>query len=371
MSDTPGSAGKSAFSPLRLVLTVAVVLAIGAAVYFAMVSQIEGAPDETERMRVAMGMGDRLTNRLGEGYTDADEDLVADTPEDPADQLDPAELTFSFIATDEPEAYAAVWQPLVAHLSQAVDRPVKYVPYDSRDAQLRDIRDGRLHLAGLNTGAVPVAVDACGFVPVCAPGSGGEALAYKMVVIVPKGSTKKGLKDLAGETIAFTEPTSNSGCKAALVMMEQAGLVLGKDYDFVFTHGHAQLMQDIATKKYVAGSTASDLLERAIQQGELEEGAVKIIYESEPFPAAALGISHRLKPDLAEKLRVALIGFSFVGTPLEQEYAASGADSLVPISYKDDFALIRRIDDAVGYNHQRVLKTPAPDEQEQDTDAGD
>ena len=254
---------------------------------------------------------------------------------------------------------------MVDRLSQATGKPVKYVPYASRDDQLLAIREGELHIAGLNTGAVPVAVNACGFVPIAAPGKGEQAQAYKMVVIVPAGSDIKKLSDLKGEQFAFTQPTSNSGFKAAIVILNEAGLKLEEDYKAVFTHGHARLMRDIADKRYAAGSTASDLLGRAIQNGELKEDMVKVIYESEPFPSAALGITHKLKPELAAKVSEAMQGFVFDGTPLAEEYAASGADRLVPISYKDDFALIRRIDNEVGYDHAGVL---ASDDQEDDAE---
>ncbi len=370
MSDTPEASPKAkpAFSPVRLGVTLAVVVAIGVVVYLIGAAQsVQGGDaNESDAIRRAMGLGEPVTNRLGAGYADSDGDLVADTPGSEADLLDPGVLTFSFIANAEPGADADLWQPLVDHLAQATGKQVQYVPYTSRSEQLRAVRDGRLHLAGLNTGSVPVAVNACGFVPVCAPGQGGSADAYKMVVIVPADSAAESLKDLSGKRFAFTQPTSNSGCKAALVILAESGLTLGEDYDYAFTHGHAQLMQAIADKEYAAGSTASDLLERAIQQGELDESKVRVIYTSEPFPTAALGMTHRLKPELAEQIAQAMIGFSFIGTPLEQEYAASGADALVPISYKDDFALIRRIDDAVGYDHQRALE--AEDAQAKDAD---
>jgi phosphonate transport system substrate-binding protein len=375
MSDTNEAtkAGARAFSPLRLAITVLVVASVGIGAYFVARAQIQGDNqlDEAARVRKAMGMGEPVTNRLGAGYIDANDDLVADTPKDTDQLLDPDELTFSFIATEAPEAYAEVWQPLVSHLSQAIGRPVTYVPYASRDEQLRAIRDGELHLAGLNTGAVPIAVNACGFVPVCAPGKAGEADAYKMVVIAPADTKLKSLKDLAGKRFAFTQPSSNSGCKAAVVALQEAGLALGEDYDAVFTHGHAQLIEAIAEKEYVAGSTASDLLERAMQEDAALKKSIKIIYESEPFPTAALGMTHKLDPALAKKLAEALGTFRFAGTALETEYAATGADAMVPIDYKDDFALIRRIDDAVGYDHRRVLeqsKDAGDDAQEKDAD---
>lgn len=357
---------QSSFSLPRLVITVVVTIAVMVGVYFIVMPQptIEGAasPDTADRMMSAMGFGKPVTNRLGSAYVDQDGDLVADTPSDAALLLDPDVLTFSFIANELADEDAQRWQAMVDALAQATGKRVEYTAFTDRDAKLTAIRDGELHVAVLNTGSVPVAVNACGFVPVGAPGQGGQVQGYNMVIITPAGGDIDSLEDLSGELFAFTQPTSNSGCKAAVVtLFEAAGLKLGADYEAAFTYGHAKLIRAIAEKQYVAGSTASDLLDQAIASGDIEQGAVEVIYESETFPTAAIGMSHRLNPGLASKIREALLAFRFEGTPLAEVYSASGADAFAPVSYKDDFALIRRIDDAVGFEHQRLLES-APEE---------
>src|ERR1700761_6150570 len=43
------------------------------------------------------------SNLLDPRYTDADHDLVADAPTDPAKQIDPPKLRFSFVAAEQSE----------------------------------------------------------------------------------------------------------------------------------------------------------------------------------------------------------------------------------------------------------------------------
>jgi phosphonate transport system substrate-binding protein len=74
-------------------------------------------------------------------------------------------------------------------------------------------------------------------------------------------------------------------------------------------------------------------------------GDIRVIKESESFPPAALGYAYNLSPDLAAEIKAALLQFTWSGTGLEKQFP--DASRFVPISYKTDFELIRRIDDSV------------------------
>jgi phosphonate transport system substrate-binding protein len=344
------SASRSAGSPaLRLILTVVVLGVAAAMIYRVGMGKVE-RPNHQATM-ISTGLGLKVENRLDARFADADGDLVADLPGDPAAILDPATLTFSYVAAEEPQTYAAVFAPLVAHLSARTGRPVEYLLIESPREQLAALRDGRLHITGLNTGSVPIAVNACGFVPVCTPGSESGMLGYTMQIIVPSASTLRSVSDLKGRTIAFTDPASNSGYKAALViLMGDFGLEPERDYLWVFSRGHIESITGVAQSRYDAAVVASDMVARMVGRGELAQGDVRVVYESEPFPTAAVGHLHNLEPALAAKVREALLSFDWSGTTVETEFAGS-ADRFVPVSYKNDFALVRRIDDAVGFRH--------------------
>ncbi len=71
----------------------------------------------------------------------------------------------------------------------------------------------------MNTGEVPLAVDQCGFVPLCTLGRDDGSFGYSMLLIVPANSPIKVPKDLLGKTIAFKDTNSNSGFKAPIVTL--------------------------------------------------------------------------------------------------------------------------------------------------------
>ena len=85
-------------------------------------------------------------------YKDADGDLVADTPTDPKDLVDPPVLIFAYTPVEDPAVYAKVWDSFLKHLEKTTGKRVQFFPVQSNAAQIEAMRAGRLHVAGFNTG---------------------------------------------------------------------------------------------------------------------------------------------------------------------------------------------------------------------------
>jgi phosphonate transport system substrate-binding protein len=296
-----------------------------------------------------LGLSRPTKNKLDERFADTDGDLVADSPKDAADLLDPDPLIFSYVGGDDAERQKEVWKEFLLALSAATGKRVEYLAPGSIDDQLRALKEGKLHVAGINTGNVPSAVNACGFVPRFTFGNEQGRFGYTLKIIVPANGAIKEVQDLRGKQLALTGRGSNSGYKAPLVvLMNDFDLLPQRDFSWVITYGHDASIHGIAQGKYEAAATASDMLDRASARGEIEPKQYRAIYESERFPPAALGYLYNLQPELAEKVKQTLATFDWKGTGLEKEFSASGASAFVPVIYKDDWALIRRIDDAMG-----------------------
>ncbi len=75
-------------------------------------------------------------------------------------------------------------------------------------AQLEALRAGRIHIAGVNTGSVPFAVNTAGVVPFAMMANEDGSFGYEMEVITQKDSELEGLEDLEGKTVAFVSQTS-------------------------------------------------------------------------------------------------------------------------------------------------------------------
>lgn len=348
-AEESGTKGRQ-FSMTRLMVTIIVVILIAAVAYQVGMQQ-NPREDETRTLRI-FGLGDPKPRTLADGLTDADGDLIADAPADAGKLVDPQAILFSFVASPEAEASEQAWKPMVDHLAQATGKPVQYVRFESAQDQLKAIKEGRLHVTAINTGNVPEAVASCGFVPAVTPAKGEGKHGYTMKIIVPAGSAIADPAGLKGQEVAFTTAGSNSGCKAPMeALLRSFNLKPGFDYHIVYSQGHEQSILGIKEGKYPAAAVASDLLEQAIAAGKVSASDFKTIYTSEQFPALAIGYVYNLKPELAEKVRTALMDFDPQGTSAAGNLAA-GVTGFAPVRYKDDFALVRRIDESFGRSAQ-------------------
>jgi phosphonate transport system substrate-binding protein len=289
-------------------------------------------------------------------FTDADGDLVADLPTDPAQLIDPDTLVFSTLGSDI-DREKEIWKDFTDHLKKATGKEVVHVlRYYTWDKEINEMRDGKVHVQCLNTGLVPTAVNLGGFVPVCVMAAPDGSFGYEVQIIVPAGSSVNSLKDLMGKTIALTSTHSLSSFKAPIVLLwEEGQMYPGRDYDFVQTGGQERSILGVGEvksdekkytgKKYDAAAVASDLLQRAVEENKLDPASFRTIYRSSAkYPPACFGHSHNLTPELAQKVREAFLNFTWKGTSLEKAYQPANQTRFVPVSYKEGWEQVRHLD---------------------------
>ena len=287
---------------------------------------------------------------LDAAYCDQDGNMVADTPADAAAHLDPRTLIFSYTPVEDPAVYAKVWDEFITHLSEATGKEVKFFPVQSYAAQYEAMRAGRLHVAGVNTGGTPVAVNCAGFVPFAMMAAADGSYGYEMEIITWPGSGISSPSDLKGRRMAFTSPTSNSGFKApSAILQREFSLVAETDFTPVYSGKHDSSVMGVANKDYDAAAIANTVLQRMIDREVVSADAVTSIYTSETFPTTAYGHANNLAPELAEKIRQAFFSFDWTGTALKAEFTKE--DQFVAIDYQENWSLIRQIDETNGVSY--------------------
>ena len=291
------------------------------------------------------GEGCPHRGQLDELYCDADRDLVADVPSDPARLRDPATLVFTDAPVEDLTAYEDFFEPFTDYLSKCTGKPVVYNPVRSNSAEIEAMRSGRLHVAGFSTGPTAFAVNMAGAVPFAAKGTAERMQGYRLLMLVRTDSPYEKLADLKGKTIAHTSPSSNSGNLAPHVLFPAQGLEPGQDYKPVFSGGHDRSALGVARGDYEAAPVASDVFERMVVRGTVKREDYRILYTSDVFPTSSFALAHDLRPELAQKIRECFSSFRF--TP-EMQKEFNGNDRFVPITYARDWAVVRRVADESG-----------------------
>ncbi len=284
---------------------------------------------------------------LDSRYTDADGDLIADIPTDASQQVDPDMLIFAYTPVEDPAVYNEAWSDFVAYLEEKTGKKVRFFPVQSNAAQIEAMRAGRLHIAGFNTGSNPIAVACAGFRPFTIMASADGSFGYEMEIITYPGSGIESVADIKGKSMAFTSQTSNSGFKApSAILKADYGMIPGRDFEALFSGKHDNSVLGVANKDYLAASIANTIMQRMFLRDVVKPEQIVSIYKSQTFPTTGYGVAHNLTPELQAKIQEAFFSFEWEGSSLLEEFEKSDEAQFIPITFKEHWAVIRKIDEA-------------------------
>ena len=288
-------------------------------------------------------------------YCDDNGDLIADQPKDPKQWQNPATLVFSYTPVEDPSVYENVFDDLMQHIAKATGKRVRWYPAESYAAQVEAIRSGRLHIAGVAAGPTPYAVNLAGFEPLVSMARADGSIGYTLQLIVPKDSPIKSVQDLKGKRVAHVSPSSNSGDTAPRALFAAMGVVPGKDYEVLFSGKHDNSIMGVVNKDYDAAPVASSVVERMRDRGMFKPDALRVVYETKPFPRTAYGVAYNLPPELKAKIREAFLSFDFKKSRLAKEF--KDTDHFAPIVYKDNWRDVLTIQKTTGITYTQDALT--------------
>jgi phosphonate transport system substrate-binding protein len=274
-------------------------------------------------------------------YCDANRDLLADTPTDPARLKNPSTLVFTYTPVEDPAKYENAFKPFTEYLAQCTSKRVVFFQVQNNAAQIEALRSGRLHVGGFSTGPTVFAVNKAGAIPFAVKGNDKGFQGYNLITIVKASSSLRGLADLKGKKVAHTSPSSNSGHLAPLALLPGQGLTPGRDYEVRFSGKHDQSVLGVNSGDYDAAHVASDVFDRMADRGQIKEADFRVIYRSQLFPTSSFAYAHDLEPALAQRLVKCFTDFRF---PESMKKDFDGVDRFVPISYQREWAVVREVE---------------------------
>ncbi|MFQ6552378.1 phosphate/phosphite/phosphonate ABC transporter substrate-binding protein [Aestuariibius insulae] len=289
---------------------------------------------------------------LDDRYCDADGDLIADIPTDPADQIDPDTLIFAYTPVEDPAVYETAWADFLTHLEEATGKDVVFFPVQNNAAQIEAMRSGRLHIAGFNTGSNPLAVNCAGFRPFTIMAGEDGSFGYEMEILTHPESGIEAVEDIRGGQLAFTSETSNSGFKApSAILASEFDMTAGEDFEPVFSGKHDNSILGVANKDYPAAAIANSVLARMLEREVVTEDQLISIYKSQTFPTTGYGTAYNLTPELQQQIRDAFFSFEWEGTSLQEEFEKNGEAQFLEMTYQEFWSVIRQIDEANGVSY--------------------
>ncbi len=128
-------------------------------------------------------------------------------------------------------------------------------------------------------------------------------------------------------------------------------MIPDRDFEAVYSGKHDNSILGVANRDYPAASIANSVLSRMISRDVIKEGDVVSIYKSQTFPTTGFGVAHNLDPELKEQIRDAFFSFAWEGTSLQREFEKSNEGQFLPMTYKEFWEVIRKIDTANGVSY--------------------
>jgi phosphonate transport system substrate-binding protein len=299
-----------------------------------------------------LGLVKPAGKHLAASFSDTHSRLLADPPAAADQLLDPPTIVLGHWESADPESVDIPWDQFEKHLSEATGRKVEDLKFDDSPAQIEQIRNGHITLVALHAADAPFLVNNCGYQPVAVMAEvGSGAIGNHLDIIVPAQSPISRPADLHGHTLTCVLPTSVTGYRAAISLLAQ-NENLRPDVDYFITWSLKQKASivGVAHGQLESAAISDDKLQTLLKSGDVHTSEYRVIYQSEVIPRMTIGWFYNLKPELAEKIRQAILSFHPTPAPGDatSDDAALPVQSLhfVPVDYKKDFQLVRLIDDS-------------------------
>jgi len=134
---------------------------------------------------------------------------------------------------------------------------------------------------------------------------------YHALIVVARSSTFRRFHDLAGASIAFTDPLSLTGCLYPLARVRSSG---GDPHHFFgqirFTHSHDRSLGMVAGGLVQSASVDSAVFREWTGDHPREAQTLRILDQSPDFPAPPIVVPASLSPARAEELSRAFVNLS-------------------------------------------------------------
>ncbi len=252
----------------------------------------------------------------------------------------PPPLVITTLPFDNPRQQQAVFSLLSRRLGAALHREVRFEAGRSYDDTIDKLAGGRSDVGFLGAAAY-VKARRKGQVRAVLRAIRHRHSTYYGVIVVKRGSAIKTLADLAGRKIAFVDESSGAGYLFPRLLLESAGLELGRDLEVVFAGGHHKVVAQVAN-----GSADAGACFEGAQDTLPDPEAVVPIARTEPVPGDPVVVRPGLGPELVNRLRSALIEMSTV-PEARPFFTFSEIDGFVPAvdaDYDRVAELLRHLD---------------------------
>jgi phosphonate transport system substrate-binding protein len=225
----------------------------------------------------------------------------------------PETITFAAVPSEESTALQESYAPVIAAIEGELGVSVEFVQAADYAGVIEGQIAGNVALAQYGPFSYVVAVqNGAAIEPIGALiDAPGAEPGYQSFGIVAGDNTEiNGLEDFAGQTVCFVDPTSTSGFLYPAAGLIEAGVIasaseedLAAGLEPIFAGGHDASAIAVATGDCDAGFAFDTMVTtELIEAGEIAEGDLRVVWESEVIAGSPVAVSTQLPQSLRDEL---------------------------------------------------------------------
>jgi phosphonate transport system substrate-binding protein len=213
-------------------------------------------------------------------------------------------IYFGLLPEDNPRILYEEYKPLMDYLSEKTGYHFKLVLKKGYRDTVKGFENGTIDMALLGPLTYLEAHTMYDVKCILRPKGMNKDGTYRSVIIVRKDSPITVLSELKGTTFAFADYKSTAGNLIPRIMLAKAGIHLMDLKSYTNFDYYYSVLRAVLSGQFEAGAMKDTIAYRYLR------GGIKIIAESEPIPTGCIVVSSHISPDVAEKIKSALLALN-------------------------------------------------------------
>ena len=228
-------------------------------------------------------------------------------------------------------------QPLKDYLESTLGKEIELIVTTDYSSMIEAMRFGRIDLGYFGPLSYVMAKSKSDIEPFAAMVVDGKPT-YRSIIIANADSGVESYADIKGKKMAYGDRASTSShLIPKTVLLENAGLKAGDDYEAHFVGSHDSVAVNVANGNAEAGGLSEVIFEHVMDRGLIDRDKVRVLGYSSEFPQYPWAMRSNLDPELKEKVRN-----SFLSIDDEEILNNLKAEGFAAIS-DSDYDVIRRM----------------------------
>lgn len=224
----------------------------------------------------------------------------------------PEELEFVSIPSEEQIELVEQYSVLIEVFEEGLGVEINSSEVTAYAAAIEAMDAGTADIANFGPFSYVVAADTAGAEPVAvAIDEPDEEPSYVSYLVAQSDNDEiNGIEDVEGKTVCFVDEVSTSGFLYPTAGLMEIGLEAEEDYTPHFAGAHDNGVLAVMDGTCDAAFAYDSMVdEQMIRTGDIQEGDVKVVWESEDIPSAPFAASGELPDDMVEAMEELLLEY--------------------------------------------------------------